>query len=161
MSEVRVFAAWCSEGISLRHHLDEFPKAWLAANSPRLQLFGGYADDPNPEIRGKLHDAAVEVLNGQWCSVWHKYDARLDKMRDALQKALPFKFTPAVMFGPTNTAPLTQALSSGRYRERVAADKKNWHIVNAFSLLLARLEIWKAMPKESRPLRLPPSAMSA
>jgi hypothetical protein len=151
MSEVRVFAAWCSEGISLRHHLQEFPKAWLSANSPRLQLFGGYENDPNPEIRGKLHDAATEVLNGQWCSVWDKYDSRLDKMRDALQKAVPFKFTPAVTFSPVDTAALTQALSSGRYRDKVAADKRSYHCVNALSLLLCRLEFGKTgLKKVSR-----------
>ena len=71
------------------------------------------------------------------------------------------EFTPCVQISPLNTATLTQALFSGRFREKVQADKKNYHVVNAFTLLLCRLELWKARPKDSKPPRLPPSAMSA
>ena len=39
----------------------------------------------------------------------------------------------------------------GRYEK---PEKKNYHVVNSFTLLLARLELWKASPK-------PPLATSA
>ena len=82
----------------------------------------------------------------------------LDQMRDMLLRAQPFTFRPAVQFSPINTAVLTQALQSGRYREKAQADKKNFHLVSAFTLALARQELWKKMPKDSVPHRVAPSA---
>ena len=78
-----------------------------------------------------------------------------------LLKAQPFTFRPAVQFSPMNTAVLTQALQSGRYREKAIADTKSFHLVSAFTLALARQELWKKMPKESTAHRVPPSWMSA
>jgi hypothetical protein len=82
-------------------------------------------------------------------------------MLNAFVKAVPYIFRPAVQLDPTNTVQLSQALSSGRYNWRVQADRKGYHVVNALSILLARLEIYKAMPKKPGPHRIPPSAMSA
>jgi hypothetical protein len=158
--EIRVFASFCSEGISLRHHLEEFTRPWLAANAPRLPLLGGYEDGPNVQTRANLHKDATEILNGSWCSIWFEYSERLDKMRAALVKSVPYKFVPAIQFNPVGTSALTGALASGRYREKATVDKKNWHAVNAFSLVIARLEIFKNQPKESKPRPLPPSYMS-
>jgi len=64
--EIRIFCAFITENVSLKRHLAECPKAWLSANSPALPLLGGYVDDPNVEVRAKLHNAAVETMNGQW-----------------------------------------------------------------------------------------------
>jgi hypothetical protein len=65
-----------------------------------------------------------------------------------------------VQINPVNTFPLSQALN-GRFYEKTQAEKKNYHTINAFSILLARLELWKATPKNPEPQRLPPSFMSA
>jgi hypothetical protein len=81
-------------------------------------------------------------------------------MRDILTKATTFIFKPVVQLDQANTALLSQALN-GRSYEKAQSEKKNYHVVNSFSLLLARLELWKAMPKASEPMRLPPSWMSA
>ena len=157
-NEVRIFAAFLTEGMSLRRHFSEYLRPWLSANCPRLELMGGYEDTLNIEIRSKTHEAAVEILGGQWISIWHNWENRLDQMRDMLLRAQPFTFRPAVQFSPINTAVLTQALQSGRYREKAQADKKNFHLVSAFTLALARQELWKKMPKDSVPHRVAPSA---
>jgi hypothetical protein len=77
---------------------------------------------------------------------------------DFLVRAVPFTFKPALQFDPVNARPLSQALN-GRFYEKDQTEKKNYHIVNAFTLLLARLELWKAMPK-AKPSRLLHSFMS-
>jgi len=126
-----------------------------------LQLLGSYEDSPEMEIRGRMHDAAVEVLGGQWISIWHKWETRLDQMRDALTRAQPFTFQPCLRISPVNTAVLSQALSSGRFTDKAPSEKKTFHILNTFTLVLSRAELWKSQPKAPKPMRLPPFAMSA
>jgi hypothetical protein len=70
-----------------------------------------------------------------------------------------FYFQTEVQINPAGTALLSQALN-GRLYEKEKTEKKNYHVVNAFTLLLTRLELWKAMPKAQKPLRTPPSCMS-
>jgi hypothetical protein len=158
--ELRVFASFITEGISLRRHLEQFTKSWLIANVHRLQLFGGYEKEVDEQLKHEISLTCHEVLQGQWASITKLWETRTDAMRDALTKAVPFSFKPAIQFDPTGTTPLSQALSSGRYREKVQADRKNYHIVNALALLLARRELWKAMPKNTSTHRPPPSWMA-
>jgi hypothetical protein len=157
--EVRVFASFVTEGVSLKRHLEQFTKSWLIANCHRLQLFGGYEKEVDEQLKHEVSLTCHEVLQGQWASITKLWETRTDSMRDALTKAVPFSFKPAIQFDPAGTAPLSQALSSGRYREKVQADRKNYHVVNALALLLARRELWKAMPKP-REHRIPSSRMS-
>jgi hypothetical protein len=157
-NEIKIFASSCSEGMSLRRHLSEYPRSWLAAHALRVQLMGGY--EQNPELQNEVHLTAQEVLQGQWCSITKPWQTGKDKMLDTLTKAEPFTFRPIVQINPVNTFPLSQALN-GRFYEKTQAEKKNYHTINAFSILLARLELWKATPKNPEPQRLPPSFMSA
>jgi hypothetical protein len=159
--EVRVFASFVTEGISLRRHLEQFTKSWLITHAHRLQLFGGYEDISDAQLKSEIFLTAQEVLQGQWCSITKPWEHRRDSMLDTLTKAQAFTFRPIVQINPENTLPLSQALNSGRYNERVQADRKGYHVVNSFSLLLARLELWKAMPRKSGPHRMPPSAWCA
>jgi hypothetical protein len=158
--EVRIFASFVTEGISLRRHLEQFTKSWLIANVHQLQLFGGYEKEIDEQLKHEVSLTCNEVLQGQWASITKLWETRSDAMRDALTKAIPFSFRPAIQFDPTGTVQLSQALSSGRYREKVQADQKNYHVVNALALLLDRRELWKRMPKP-REHRLPPSWMTA
>jgi hypothetical protein len=157
--ELRVFASFCTEEVSLKRHLEQFTKSWLIANVHQLQLFGGYEKEVDEQLKHEISLTCNEVLQGQWASITKLWESRSDAMRDALTKAVPFKFTPAVQFDPTGTVPLSQALSSGRYREKVQADRKNYHVVNALALLLARRELWKLTPKP-REHRAPSSWMT-
>jgi hypothetical protein len=159
LSETRIFAAFLSEGQSLRRHLLEHVKPWLAAvtqtQAPRI--LGAYEDSTDVDIKAETHRTAMEVIGGEWALITRPWEVRRDAMQDALTRSVPFSFRPAVQLSPANTGVLSQALS-GRYEKR--DEKKNYHIVNAFSLLLSRLELWKAMPKTQKPLRNPPSYMS-
>jgi len=124
---------------------------------------GGYEDNPNVEIRAKTHEAAVEILGGQWISIWHQWEVGVEQMREILTKAQPYTFQPVLRIHPLSTTPLSQALSNGRFHEKPQGktEKKSYHVANAFSLQIPRSELWKKMPKELRPRNLPPSAMSA
>jgi len=156
--EVRVFAAFCTEGISLRRHLEQFTKSYLITHAHRLQLFGGYEDITDAQLKSEIFLTAQEILQGQWASISKPWEIRRDNLLNSLVKAVPYKLTPAVQFDPTNTVQLSQALSSGRYRERIQADRQNYHVVNALTILLSRIDFWRAMPKSHRPRPLPPSA---
>jgi hypothetical protein len=59
-----------------------------------------------------------------------------------------------------DTQVLSQALN-GRVYEKTQIEKKTYHVLNAFSLLVARLQMWQVMRKDSTPPRLPPSAMAS
>src|SRR5262249_9438208 len=98
-------------------------------------------------------------LQGQWAAITEPWPVGQDHMRDMLTKAVPFTFKPIVQMDPQGTVLLSQALASGRYNEKLQAEKKSYHVVNAFTLLLARLEIYKTTPK-AKPMHLPPSAMA-
>jgi hypothetical protein len=119
---------------------------------------GGY--ELGPELQNEVHLAVQEIIQGQWCSITKPWEHRRDSMRDLLTKAAPFTFRPLLQINSIDTQALTQALNARSY-EKAQIDGKTYHVVNALSILLARLELWKATPKNSRPMRLPPSAMSA
>jgi hypothetical protein len=155
--EIRIFAAFLSDGMSLRRHLLEYTKPWLSTNahfSPRLQMMGAYEDTTDVETKSETHRAAQEILGGEWASISKPWEVRRDSMLDILTRAAPFTFRPIVQISPAGTALLSQALN-GRLYEKEKTEKKNYHIVNAFTLLLTRLELWK-----SESLRALPSPRS-
>ena len=91
-SEIRIFAAFVSEGMSLKGHLEEYARSWLAANAHRLSLLGAYEDFPNVELKSETFQAAREILGGEWMSVSKPWEVRRDAMLDILTKAMPFYF---------------------------------------------------------------------
>ena len=92
--EICVFAAFVTENISLRHHLEQ-TRAWLASSVRyRLSLLGGYEDNPDVNVRASMHQAIQQILGGQWAVITRKWASRLDQMRDVLLKPLPYKFIP-------------------------------------------------------------------
>jgi hypothetical protein len=156
-NEIRIFAAFVTEGMSLRHHLLEHTRNWLANNAHRLELMGSYEKDKDPQQDSEIYRTALDVLGGQWVSITKPWDVRRDSLLDTLTKAQPFTFEPVVKINRENTLPLSQALSSRFYDK---AEKKHYYIANAFSLLLSRLDLWKNTPKARGPRILPPSAMA-
>ena len=157
--EIRVFASFVTEGMSLRRHLEEYTKSWLIAHAHKVQLFGGYEDITDTQLKSEIFVTASEVLQGQWAGISKPWETRRDAMLDMLTKAVPFIFRPLVQFDPQGTVSLSQALSTGRYNEKLQVEKKSYHVVNAFTLLITRLEYYKAMPKP-KPMHLPTSAWS-
>jgi hypothetical protein len=160
--EIRIFAAFVTEGASLKHHLSEYSKSWLAVNvRTRLRIMGGYENTADLQLQSETYQAVQDTLGGEWTSISKSWELRRDSLRDTLTKAQPFTFRPILQFDSAGTIPLSQALSARSYEKAGQADKKSYYLVNSLSLLLARLELWKAMPKKPGPHRMPPSAWSA
>jgi hypothetical protein len=73
-------------------------------------------------------------------------------MLSALVESQPFTFRPRIQLDPAGTASLSQALNARLYEKaRTESEKRNYHVINAFSLALSRLEYWKAAAKTSKP----------
>ena len=160
--EIRILAAFVGEGMSLRRHLEESVKPWLSANVRGATLLGGY-EEADPRLSSDMRKTINEILGaGQWSMIRKPWESRRDSLLDILSKAVPYSFRPILQIDPVDARPLIEALSGRWSFERERRDTKNasWYIANAFGLLLARSELWKAMQKPPMVQRLPPSWMS-
>jgi hypothetical protein len=161
--QIRIVAAFVSEGMSLRRHLEESVKPWLSANVFRPTLLGGL-EDADSQVYSDMRRTIGEILGaGEWTRIEKPWQTRRDAMLDVLRKAMPFKFQPILQLDPVNARPLIDAFSGRWSFEKERRDTRNasWHVANAFTLRIARSELWKATPKNFEPPRLPPSHMSA
>ena len=144
-----------------RRCLEEFIKPWLSANIYRPTLLGGI-EDTDPQVSSYMRRTIDETLGaGQWTTIKKPWESRRDAMLDVLGKALPYTFQPILQLDPVNARPLIEALSGRWSFEKYRRDVRNtsWHVANAFTLLLTRLELWKATPKISERVPPPPSPM--
>src|SRR5262249_35782675 len=160
--QIRILAAFVSEGMSLRRHLQECIKPWLSANVFQPALLGGL-EDADPQVISDMRRTIDEILGaGQWTTIKKPWESRRDAMLDVLAKAMPYIFKPMLQIDPVDARPLIEALSGRWSFEKDRRDVRNasWHVANAFTLLLTRLELWKATPKISEPRQIPPSYMS-
>jgi Terminase large subunit, ATPase domain len=161
-NKIRVFHAAVSENMSLGRHLEEHVKPWLATHARAMELKGAYERIEDKETLSETHRTAQEILGGEWCSIVTPWEIRRDRMLSTLTQAQPFSFKPRIQIDQAGTASLSQALNARVYEKaKSESEKRNYHVVNAFSILLARLELWKATAKKPQPWRMPPSAMSA
>ena len=144
-SEIRVFFAAVSEGVSLRRFLEEHTREWLVRNARDIKLNGAFEKSENLEIQSETRKAARDVLAGEWVSIQTPWQIRRDRLLSTLVEAQPFNFKPRVQIDASASV-LSQALN-GRLYEKDKAERKNWHIINAFTCALARIEMWKAMAK--------------
>ena len=158
-NEIRVFFAAVSEGVSLRRFLEEHARQWLVRNARQIKLNGAFEKSENLEIQSETRKAARDVLAGEWVSIQTPWQIRRDRLLSTLTESQPFNFKPRVQIDATASA-LSQALN-GRLYEKDKAERKHWHVINAFTCLLARIETWKVRPKDPAPMRLPPSWMSS
>jgi hypothetical protein len=168
-SQIRILGSFVGEAMGLRRYLLECVKPWLSANVPivptsleafRPVLLGALEDaEKDSDMRKSLN----EILGaGVWTTIKTPWEGRKDAMLDVLSKAMPYTFRPVLQIDPVDARPLIEALSGRWSFEKDRRDTRNasWHVANAFTLLLARLELWKAMAKP-KSLRLPHSWMSA
>jgi hypothetical protein len=154
--EIRIFSALVNEGISLQRHLREHAASWLRANAREYRLLGGHEDfSLDRKLRSEVWRTVDEIVPGEWTTITAPWLTRRNAMLDLLLKVQP---GPKMMIqiNPTNTASLNQALSTRSYEKGV--DKKGYHITNAFTLLLARLDLWK-IKREKLVQHQPPSWM--
>jgi hypothetical protein len=156
--QIRIFAAFVSEGMSLRRHLEECVKPWLSANVFRPTLLGGL-EDADPQVSSDMRRTINEILGaGEWTTIQKPWESRRDAMLDALSKAMPFTFKPILQLDPVNARPLIEGAGGGLSKKSGATRKTLRGVANALTLQLleARCE---AKPKDPRRM-LPPSWMS-
>ena len=79
-NEIRIFGAFCTDGMSLKRHLEECTRSWLSSHAIHLPLLGGYEDFTDVEIRAETYRAAHEVLSGNWASISKPWQVRRDAM---------------------------------------------------------------------------------
>src|SRR4030095_14750586 len=128
-------------------------------NAPKLRLLGAYEDDP--QGKSDTHRTLREAVPAEWSSITKPWESRRDAMLEVLVKCQAFSFKPVVQINSTDTQVLSQALN-GRVYEKTQIEKKTYRVLDAFSVLVVRLEMWKVMSnKSARPPRLPPSPMAA
>jgi hypothetical protein len=82
------------------------------------------------------------------------------RMRKDLRSSLSILSAPSVMTECADTQVLSRGLN-GRVYEKTQIETKTYRVLDAFSVSVARLQMWQAMPKDPKPPRLPPSAMAA
>jgi hypothetical protein len=92
--QIRILAAFVSEGMSLRRHLEECVKPWLSANVFRPALLGGL-EDADPQVYSDMRRTIGEILGaGEWTRIEKPWESRRDAMLDVLAKAMPVTFQP-------------------------------------------------------------------
>jgi len=95
---IRVLAAFASEGMGLRRHVETIVKPWLAANARwalnnhRL-LLGAY-EDVEQQNEFDLLQIVEDLLGGYWEKPLSKWEGRRDGVLDLIGKATPGTFQP-------------------------------------------------------------------
>ena len=161
--QIRILAAFVSEGMSLRRHLEESVKPWLSANVRGATLLGGY-EETDPRLSSDMRKTINEILGaGEWTMIRKPWESRRDAMLDVLGKATAYSFRPILQIDPVDARPLIEALSGRWSFEKERRDMKNasWYVANSFGLLIARSELWKAPASPPVAQRVGPGWMSA
>ncbi len=141
---INVLAAFASEQMSLRRHLETVVKPWLAANCPWVfqdrQLFVGVYQDIDLRANGGVGNILQSTLGGTWNLSMQPWEIRRDAMLDLFGKAQPFTMKPALQIDRVNARLVVEALSGRWSYENDRRDKRNlwYYVANAFSLIVAR-----------------------
>ena len=144
-SEIRIFAAFVSEGMSLRRHLEEHTQALAICQCAPFAPVGRLRGQ-DLQIKSETHRTAQEILSGEWASISKPWEIRRDAMLDILVKAAPFTFKPIVQIDPANTLPLSQALN-GRFYEKAKPRRKT---ITSSTRLLFYLPGWSCGKRSQR-----------
>ena len=140
--QVRVLAAFASDGMSLRRHIETTVRPWLATKAPRVftdrRLLLGAHDDTDS---WELIEILEELLGGRWEPPTSPWDSRKDALLDLLAKATPFNFTPMLQIDGTNARLVVDALSGRWSYHKERTDRQNifYHAANALSLAISRI----------------------
>ncbi len=143
---LRVLAAFASEGMGLRRHLETVIKTWIADNARWAlhdqQLLLGTYEKVNDKPDWEFLDIVHETLGGCWDHSFSEWPARRDHVLDLIGKATPGKFQPALQLDPTGAKLLIEALSGRWSYESERREKRTiwYHVANAFSLLVSSIQ---------------------
>src|ERR1700752_1061958 len=112
---IRVLAAFASEGMGLRRHIETVVKPWLTANTRwalnnhRL-LLGAY-EDVEQQNEFDLLQIVEDLVGGYWEKPLSKWEGRRDGVLDLIGKATPGTFQPSLQIDGTGAKLLIEALS--------------------------------------------------
>ena len=141
-----MLAAFASEQMSLRRHVETIVKPWLSANCPwafsnRALLLGAY-DDADRQTQWEFSEILRSLLGGTWDPPMHPWESRRERLLDQFGKAQPFTMTPALQIDRTNARLLVEALSGRWGYDQERRDRRNlWYYVTAaFSLSVDRID---------------------
>lgn len=143
---VNVLAAFASEQMSLRRHIETIVKPWLAANCPwvfsdRRQLIG-IVEELDTEAQCDFAQTLNATLGGSWDPANHPWETRKDAMLDVFAKVVPFTMKPALQIGRNDARLLVEALSGRWTYEQERRDRRTvwYYLANAFSLCVDRID---------------------
>jgi hypothetical protein len=140
---IHVLAAFASEGMGLRRHVETIVKPWLTANARwalnnhRL-LLGAY-EDVEQQNEFDLLQIVEDLLGGYWEKLLSRWEGRRDGVLDLISKATPGTFQPSLQIDGTGAKLLIEALGGRWSYDTERRDKRTvwYHVANAFSLLVA------------------------
>ncbi len=142
---IRVLAAFVSEGMGLRRHVETMVKPWLADNARwamrnHPMLLGAF-EEVDQQTEWDLLEILEDAIGGIWEKSPSKWESRRDAVLDLIGKATPGLFCPALQIDPIGAKVLIEALS-GRWTYNSERREKRtiwYHVANAFSLLYQAL----------------------
>jgi hypothetical protein len=139
---LHVLAAFASEGMGLRRHVETVVKPWFVTNARfALQdnrlLLGVAEDDLDEQTKWDLLEIVEDALGGFWEKSESKWEARRDAVLELIGKATPGAFRPALQIDPSAKI-LIEALSGRWTYESERRERRTiwYHVANAFSLLV-------------------------
>jgi len=150
---VQVLAAFVSEGMGLRRHVETVVKPWLLANArwalydSRL-LLGTYEDITDAQSENDFTQTLDDTLGGCWEKTASRWESRRDSVLELIGESVPGLFKPKLRIDP-GAKLLVEALS-GRwsYEKDRRSQQTSWHhVANAFSLLASNIEPQRAPQK--------------
>jgi phage terminase large subunit-like protein len=143
---LRVLAAFASEGMGLRRHVETVVKPWLVSNArhaltDQRLLLGVVEDDIDENTRWDLLQIVEDALGGYWEKSLSKWEGRRDAVLELIGKATPGAFRPALQIDPQAKL-LIEALSGRWTYESERRERRTiwYHVANAFSLLVSSIE---------------------
>ena len=151
---ISVLAAFASEQMSLRRHIETIVKPWLAANCGWIfqdrRLLLGIVEQMETNADCDFAQTLQTSLGGSWDPASHPWESRRDSMLDVFGKAQGYTMKPALQIDRTNARLLVEALSGRWSYEQDRHDKRIvWHyIANAFSLCIDRIDPGAPPPGE-------------
>jgi hypothetical protein len=144
-SSIHVLAAFVSEQMSLKRHLETVVKPWLVANARFAfhdnRFISGMVDDAEKQAQQNFIEVLENVIGGMWEPPMSPWESRRDAMLDVFGKAQPFTMEPALQINRGDARLLMEALS-GRWNYDLDPRRKKsawYYVANAFSLLVDRI----------------------
>lgn len=127
-----MLAAFASEQMSLRRHVDTIVKPWLAANCGWIfqdrRLLLGVVEEMETDADCDFAQALQNSLGGSWDPASHPWESRRDSMLDVFGKVQGYTMKPALQIDRTNARLLVEALSGRWSYEQDRRDKRTvWH----------------------------------